>query len=69
MSRHVVLVVALLLLGACDTTSGAGQGDANYDAMKSASDACKAQGGELELKSGYDGRSVSDYACKNVKAK
>jgi hypothetical protein len=69
MTRLLAFGATLLMLGACDTTSGGGQGDANYDAIKTAADACKAQGGELQLKSGYDGRAVSDYACKNVKAK
>ena len=68
MTRLLATGATLLMLGACDTTSGLGQGDANYDAIKTATDACKTQGGELQLKSGYDGRALSDYACKHGKA-
>ena len=43
---------------------GAPDGDANYDAIKVATDQCQAKGGHLQLKAEHDGRRVSDYECK-----
>jgi ABC-type glycerol-3-phosphate transport system substrate-binding protein len=62
--RSVIAATGLaLILGAC-ASYGAPDGDANYDAMKSATDACQAKGGHLQLKAEHDGRTVSDYDCK-----
>jgi hypothetical protein len=63
-----VFAAAALLLGACATDSYDGV-DANYDAIKSASNACQASGGELRLKSGYDGRTLSDFTCVKDRAR
>jgi hypothetical protein len=38
-------------------------GDATYDTIKAASDACKAKGGEFQLKKGGDPTHMGDYEC------
>jgi hypothetical protein len=43
------------------------QGDANYDSLKDATDACKAKGGVLTLKKGGDPTHLGDYACVTAK--
>jgi hypothetical protein len=43
------------------------QGDANYDALKAADDACKAKGGTFTLKQGGDPTHLGDYACVTAK--
>jgi hypothetical protein len=43
------------------------QGDANYDALKQATDACKAKGGSFELRKGGDPTHLGDYACVTPK--
>jgi hypothetical protein len=43
------------------------QGDANYDALKQATDDCKAKGGTLTLKPGGDPTHLGDYACVTAK--
>lgn len=63
MNAAVIVVMLGMSLCAC-ATYGLPQGDANYDAIKSATDDCKAKGGHIELKSGYDGRQLSSYECK-----
>ena len=64
------LALALCACGSAPADSyGLGQGDANYDAIKTATQACEAQGGQIRLKSGYDGRDLSSYECKIGKAK
>lgn len=40
-----------------------GSGDANYDALKAATQTCQAQGGQVRLKDGFDGRQMSSYQC------
>jgi hypothetical protein len=55
-----------LVFALCACTSyGAPDGDANYDAIKWATDQCQAKGGHLQLKAEHDGRKVSDYDCEN----
>jgi hypothetical protein len=63
MRSLIALAGVGLALCAC-TSYGAPDGDANYDAMKAATDACQARGGHLQLKAEHDGRAVSDYDCK-----
>ena len=60
-----MLMVAMTLSGCA--SEGVGQGVANYDALRAATATCKAHGGELVLKSGYDGRELGSYVCKTVK--
>ena len=60
------------MLGGCAVSQGSyalGQGDANYDAIKAATQACQAQGGQIHLKNGYDGRELANYECKMGKAR
>jgi hypothetical protein len=58
-------VIAALAVTLCACASyELPQGDANYDAIKAASDECQAKGGKIELRSGYDGRQLSSYQCK-----
>jgi putative hemolysin len=52
-----------IALSAC-ASYGVPDGDANYDAMKAATDQCAAKGGQLQPKTEHDGRAVSDYDCK-----
>jgi ABC-type glycerol-3-phosphate transport system substrate-binding protein len=42
-------------------------GDANYDALKAAADACKAKGGDFQLKTGGEPTHLGDYACNPKK--
>jgi hypothetical protein len=44
------------------------QGDANYDALRAASDSCKAKGGDFQLKPDGDPTHLGDYACNPKKA-
>jgi hypothetical protein len=73
MSAPLAIAALALTLCACGSVPadsyGLGQGDANYDAIKTATQACEAQGGQIRLKSGYDGRDLSSYDCKIGKAK
>jgi hypothetical protein len=58
-------LAAALSLSACAGGSyGLQDGDANYDAVKKASDDCKARGGHIQLKSGGDTTELGDYECK-----
>ncbi len=63
MSSGILIIMLAMSLCAC-ASYGLPQGDANYDAIKSATDDCRAKGGHIELKSGYDGRQLSSYECK-----
>jgi len=61
------MIALSLTLSACAVSGqsyGLDYGDANYDALKAATDKCKAQGGAIQLKSGYDGRRLENYVCK-----
>jgi hypothetical protein len=42
-------------------------GDANYDALKAADDACKAKGETFKLKDGGDPTHLGDYECVGAK--
>jgi hypothetical protein len=70
MIRALLLTVAAgagaLSLSACASNANYGlqDGDANYDALKKATEDCKARGGHIELKSGGDTKELSDYECK-----
>ncbi|MEO8812169.1 MAG: hypothetical protein ABI376_04560 [Caulobacteraceae bacterium] len=67
--RLAVAALALVALTACETASSLGEGDANYDALKQATERCRAEGGEIRLKDHYDGRQLSSYVCQRVKAR
>jgi hypothetical protein len=68
----VMAAIALASLAACSSSGDSGapwyeSGDASYDQLKAATDACKAKGGVLKLKSGGDPTHLSDYACRGAK--
>jgi hypothetical protein len=44
-------------------------GDANYDALKAADDACRTRGGTFKLKDGGDPTHLGDYECVMPAAK
>jgi hypothetical protein len=63
--RRLLIAFAFVSLAGC---AAYGEGDASYDAVKRASDDCKARGGTLQLKSGGDSQKLSDYECKMGRA-
>ena len=71
MRRILAFVGLAAALAACaDHGSGAAwyePGDANYDALRAADNACKAKGGTFVLKDGGDPIHLGDYDCKNAK--
>ena len=72
MIRLALIAVALSALAGCASNGPEGNawyqhGDANYDALKAASDACTAKGGAFELKTGGDPTHLGDYACNPKK--
>jgi len=73
MIRLALLVAALGVLAACSQTGSSAawyeQGDANYDALKAAHDACAAKGGTYQMKPGGDPTHLGDYQCVGAKAK
>jgi hypothetical protein len=67
--RRAALTLAMLLAGCASETVNGGSyglapGVAGYDALKSATDKCHADGGELKLKDGYDQHELSSYQCR-----
>jgi hypothetical protein len=74
MMRTILVIAALCGLGACESGTGSGaawyeQGDANYDALKAAHDACAAKSGTYQVKPGGDPTHLGDYQCVGVKDK
>jgi hypothetical protein len=67
--RSTVVVCCIAIASSACTSYGVPDSDANYDAIKGATDACQARGGHLQLKAEHDGRAVSDYECKTGGAK
>ena len=76
MIRVFLVVSALATLTACGGNSGGDDnsgkawyesGDATYDDLKRATDACKASGGQFQLKPGGDPTHLGDYACNKGK--
>ncbi len=62
MIRTLLILPALLLLGAC---VGGPRGDvATYDTLKVASDACVAKGETLVLRDAGNEQRISAYECK-----
>lgn len=59
--------ILLISLSACASSAGGPDvagGVASYDALKSASSACSAKGGELVRSEEGSGKRMTDYACK-----
>jgi hypothetical protein len=74
MTRIMLIAASLagLSLAACNANGPEGNpyyqiGDANYDALKAADDACKAKGGTYKLKDGGDPTHLGDYECVGAK--
>jgi hypothetical protein len=70
MRRALIIGGLLAALAACAGPEGNAyyqQGDANYDALKTAADACKAKGRDFQLKQGGDPTHLGDYACEPAK--
>jgi hypothetical protein len=64
----VILAFAALALSGCGGLTGSSYaldpGVASYDALKDATAACKAKGGELRLHGGgVEGQNLADYHC------
>ena len=64
-------IAALMLVGCAGAPSyELGVGDANYDALSTATKTCEAEGGHVTAKGGgYDSRQLSSYVCVGGKAK
>jgi hypothetical protein len=71
MMRGLIIGAMLLALAACangpEGNAWYQLGDANYDALKAANDACVAKGGKFQLKSGGDPTHLGDYECSMPK--
>jgi|HubBroStandDraft_1064217.scaffolds.fasta_scaffold392277_2 hypothetical protein len=67
MIRAFAIAAALVCLAACaegaEGNAWYQQGDANYDAIKAADDACKAKGGTFQLKKDGDPTHLGDFEC------
>ena len=65
--RTVMASILLISLSSCASSAGGPDvtgGVASYDALKSASTACSAKGGELVRSPEGSGKRMTDYACK-----
>ena len=65
--RTVMTSILLISLSSCASSAGGPDvpgGVASYDALKSASSACVAKGGELVRSTEGSGKRMTDYACK-----
>ncbi len=72
MIRALAVIALFVGLSACASNEPEGNawyqhGDANYDALKAARDACAEKGGDYELKTGGDPTHLGDYACNPKK--
>ncbi|HEY2706624.1 MAG TPA: hypothetical protein VGI95_01110 [Caulobacteraceae bacterium] len=69
MIRALVIAALLTGLAGCATDGPEGSawyehGNADYDSLKTATDACKGKGGVFTLKPGGDPTHLGDYDCK-----
>ncbi len=71
MRRFAVIAFALAALSGCASGDSSAPwyegGNANYDALKRAADACKAKGGDFQVRPGGDPTHLEDYDCKPAK--
>jgi hypothetical protein len=72
MMRAFLIASAFAALAGCASGGPEGnawyqQGDASYDDLRAATDACKAKGGDFQLKTGGDPTHLGDYACNPKK--
>jgi hypothetical protein len=67
MMRTLAIIGMLLALAGCSSAPEGNAwyqlGDANYDALKAAHDACVDKGGKFQLKSGGEPTHLGDYEC------
>jgi hypothetical protein len=73
MKHPLVIAAVFAALAGCASNGPEGnawyqQGDVTYDTVKAAADACKAKGGDFQLKNGGDPTHQGDYACNPKKA-
>ncbi|HEX3887258.1 MAG TPA: hypothetical protein VHW05_07145 [Phenylobacterium sp.] len=61
--KALIIVAAAIALSAC-AEGGPQGGVANYDALKQASDACRAKGGHLELQRDSAPEDLANYSCE-----
>ena len=70
---NAVFALAAIALAGCAGLGAPsyelGTGDANYDALNTATKTCEADGGQVKLRSGYDNRRLDSYLCVGGKAK
>ena len=73
MKRLALVISSLAALAACasgpEGKAWYEQGDANYDALKAAHDACVAKGGTYQVKTGGDPTHLGDYECVGAQTK
>jgi hypothetical protein len=73
MIRTFAIAASLVCLAACAAGAEGNawyqQGDANYDALKAAHDACTSKGGTFQLKQGGEPTHLGDYECLMPKGK
>jgi hypothetical protein len=71
--RALLIAAAALACAACEGDGSSKtwreSGDVTYDTLKSATEACKAKGGELRLKNGGDPTQLGDYECVQEKGR
>jgi hypothetical protein len=63
---RALMFLPLALLGACLSSGGSyalGPGVATYDALAAGTQKCRADGGVVALRSGYDKRDLASYEC------
>jgi hypothetical protein len=65
MRTAAAITILALGLAACETANTEA-GTADYDALKRATEDCKAQGGSLVLKDQGDPQRIDAYVCKRT---
>jgi len=66
MKPAIALMILAIGLGACETGMTNAAGTADYDALKRATDDCKAKGGSLVLRDQGDAQRIDAYVCKGT---
>jgi hypothetical protein len=65
----VVMAMTLFGCGGLNSSYGLDRGVASYDSLKAATTTCAAKGGVVRVRTGYEGRDLSDYKCAIGKAR
>ncbi|HVN00586.1 MAG TPA: hypothetical protein VMT68_10260 [Caulobacteraceae bacterium] len=71
--RPLAILIFLTVLASCADRAAEGpawyeRGNADYDSLRAAEDACKEKGGDFQLKPGGDPTHLGDYVCNPKKA-